>query len=80
LSFNFKKKSIPKFFDQYFQPVYQTYNYSTRFATTGDKLWNKMPEKIKSSHHLSYNIFVQLVKKYFKVIKVNVFFSTDRIR
>jgi len=31
---------------------------------TGCKFWNKMLEKIKSNHYLSYNIFVQLVKKY----------------
>ena len=30
--FNFKKKKIPKFFDQYFQPVVQVHNYPTRFA------------------------------------------------
>ena len=30
--FNFRKKKLPKCFDQYFQPVVQVHNYSTRFA------------------------------------------------
>ena len=30
--FNFRKKKLPKCFDQYFQPVVQVHNYPTRFA------------------------------------------------
>ena len=30
--FNFRKKKIFKFFDQYSQPVVQVHNYQTRFA------------------------------------------------
>ena len=30
--FNFRKKKLPKCFDQYFQPVVQVHNYLTRFA------------------------------------------------
>ena len=75
--FNFRKKKLPKCFDQYFQPVVQVHNYSTRFAEnslavvrfskistqrsiryTGSKFWNEMPEKIKSSLHISYTTFV----------------------
>ena len=29
--FNFRKKKLPKCFDQYFQPVVQVHNYPTRF-------------------------------------------------
>ena len=30
--FYFRKKKLPKCFDQYFQPVVQVHNYPTRFA------------------------------------------------
>ena len=83
--FNFRKKKLPKCFDQYFQPVVQVHNYPTKFAEnslavarfskistqrsiryTGSKVWNKMPEKIKSSLCISYTTFVLRVKEFLK--------------
>jgi len=86
LVFNFKIKTIPKCFNQYYQPVSQTHKYSTRFASnnnlatikynitssqrsiryTGSKMWNEMPDKIKTSYHIIYTIFLNQLKKYLK--------------